>query len=524
MKRKNLVMLLGVSTLLNLLAVSCKDNDDNRTTADIELQMDTEITEVINHLKSAGDIYVSQENLTDEHTAVAHGHYVHYFGNGTTGVLMPDIYKEALESGHYFLVSEKNATALSSLLGYNFQASPNTEDEVDAIFTNHTENKAEPDVVLTNPADTVKHINSLSGYGDDEIPYKSSITPPASSRFPAAPRPVFYYLFNKNAEMIVAIPQDGHLPAMTAQAMIATIHKYKNDKPSTRGGINLDAQIVCYSWQYSYSYPSGWTNSQQVSATYEITGCYSYTQNRDYYLVTGEVVTWNAQLGAHRGVAKNYANLTSDKLAYYEGYSKGLNMKAVLGARSYEALGTPNSEKFHFMNAQPGTTTGSTSFTTGVSYNISGNIGGNAAGPTGGISGGVTLSSTRTTSIPDVEVKNVCGSAADGKVNDPRYTEWQFRIANPRQHSDYTNTGNCRWMIDDVKDIGKTTATYQTAHIWTVEQPTTGFNPIIAIRAEVETGWSAGHQNWLGSQHWWWCEVRPNSSWFVINLWPVKRN
>ncbi|GHV11576.1 hypothetical protein FACS1894162_7160 [Bacteroidia bacterium] len=503
---------------LTMQFTSCKD-DDNTDYVTPVVATDPDLSELLALLKASSDIYVNQDILTSAESGVKNVNYVHYFGKAMEGKLDKNVYKEAFENNHYFLVYESNAEALAGILGYTFKGSLKTKDE---------------SVVLSD--DTLKQFSTTTSYTQNEllsiedhdtIDYThSGNVSYATTPLLVRAKPLHYYLFNKKMEMVVAVPAIAHNPALTVEAMRDAIHKYKADKPSLKSSVvDLENQIIVYSWQFEYAFPSGHQNTQRATATYYIKGCYSYSDDRDYYLVAQEITVRNSQLVTKKQSFKNYHS-TSDTYFAYEGFSRGLNLQAVLGAESDGALGAANNTKFHLMQESPQTTTGSASFTTGVSVNIGGNIGVSPTGPSGGISGGVTMSSSQTTSIPDVTVSNYCSTGDNNQKDDDRYTEWQYRIASPRSHSDYLNTGHQRWAIDDVVHIGTTNINYQASHIWAVDNPKNGFNPIIAIRAEPLAGWSAGRQNWVGT-YWTWYDYThpcPGASWYVIKLNPVKRD
>lgn len=508
---------------LLLIAVGCSDDDniENATSEVIKSNVveDINITELLTMLEGTPNIYVTETTLTEaDANATNDVHNVHYFGTGTDVEIDKALYRKAFENGHYFLVSDRNLKALNEILGH--------EPSVEVLdISDYEDNRVKNTFISSIPLNRPESLMELTDEELENIEYDSDTTHievtvdiPDSDHF---------LLFNRNMEMVIAIPVDGHLPQLTIEAMKDAIYKHQDDIPQTRAsGMNLLAsEPKLFSWEANFNYVvDGKTihaNKQRITASYIINSCYSYDSNRDYYMVQQEVTMYNAQLQTFK---KKIEDLDGKHDFYvYAGFSHGAFLKAVLGVNNYYDLGTPDNSKFHLLQTSPATTTGSTTVQTGISYSIGGSIGLSSSGPSAEISGGVTFEDSRTMTIPDVSVKNVCGSAADGKVDDDRYTEWQFEIAWPYGHGDYWNTGHCRWQIDDVAGIGKTTAVYKASHLWAVDNPKENFKRIIGVGIEAKGGWKAGRKTWDSSWEEWW-GLSSSTVWYTIKLDDLKRD
>lgn len=434
-------------------------------------------------------------------------HNVHYF-DGNCNVDKQS-YQQAYENGHFFIVSTDNVNALNDILDRTSSVEISDKESFSEIAISEVMTDSVSDDVQSRCANAVEIMC-------DTIATDECVV--------SVPESAFYQLFNKNMEMVVAIPFDDLASHQTLEAVLDAIYTYQNAPILSRAtdGVQLASDPILYTWTYKYKYYSNgkkfYENSQTISASYIITGCYSYDRNRDYYMLQQEVMMYNAGLDTFKKTIKDFYK--GRDYYVYAGFSRGAYLKAVLGASSDSKLGKADNNKYHLIQTSPATSQNSTTVTTGINYSISGNIGITASkspGVSGGVSGGVTFVDTRTTTIPDVSVKNVCGTGDDGKFNDVRYTEWQFNIAEPYSHSDYFEKSHCRWTVDDVANIGKTTATYIASHIWAVDNPKKDFNPIVGIGVTGRTGYSAGCQTWYG--HWY--TTKSTSSvrnWVTIRL------
>lgn len=508
---------------LSFVTVGCQDDDNSEgTTTEIvnsNVVEDVDVSELLAMLEATPNIYVTETTLTEaDANATNDVHNVHYYGTGTSTEIDKTLYRKAFENGHFFLVSDRNVEALNNILGH--------ESSVEVVdIPDYEDNKILNSYASASPLSWPENPEDLTDEEWDDIEYDSD-TAHVEIKVDI-PDSDHYLLFNKNMEMVIAIPVSGHLTHLTIEAMKDAIYEHQDDSPQTRAsGLNLlVSEPKLFSWEANFNYvvdgKTIHTNKQRITASYTISSCYSYDSDRDYYMLQQEIAMYNAQLQTFK---KKIKDLDGDHDFYvYAGFSQGAFLKAVLGAENYNKLGTANNSKYHLIQTSPETTTGSTTVQTGINYNIGGNIGLAPSGPSMGITGGATFIDTRTMSIPDVSVKNVCGSAADGKVDDDRYTEWQFEIAWPNGHSDYWNKGHCRWQIDDVAGTGKTTAVYKASHLWAVDKPKENFNPIIGVGIEAKTGWKAGRQTWIGEYEEWW--GRSSSTvWYTIKLDDLKRD
>lgn len=494
MKIKQLSMLI----IAGCVMVGCSD-DDSFTPENVECEIieDVGIKELLSILESTPDIYVTENTLTYEDAHATNDvHNVHYFGSGTNEVIDKNLYKAAYENGHYFFVSERNVNELREILGEEFSVDITIDPKVNEadFYGLHVE---------STPLNFPESPYDATDEEWDGIMFEHDSTFVDIDVVEEIPESDHYMLFNKNMEMFVAVPIYNHIPHLTVEAMVDAIYKYQDDTPKSRAGTVPASEPVLFTWTGNYNYVMGGktihTNSQTITAAYTMSGCYSYSTNRDYYMLQQEVTTYNAQLNTFRGKVKHFYK--GDDYYVYAGYASSIEMIAALGDVHW-ALKNPNNNKYHLIQSSPQTTIGSASVTTGVSYNIGGNVGLTTSGPEAGLSAGATFSDSRTMNIPDVAVSNYCFSGSDGKKDDARYTHWRFDIADPYGHSDYMNTGHLRWQIEDVVKIGSTTATYCASHIWAVDDPKNNFTPRFAVCVKAYCGMTAGRQNWLGYQRW----------------------
>lgn len=490
--------LLCICAVVGCVVVGCSD-DESLMTENVECEIieDVGIRELLSTLESTQGIYVTENTLTYEDAHATNDvHNVHYFGSGTDEVVDKSLYQAAYENGHYFFVSERNVDELSEILEDDFSVDITITPKSSNVDTFGFHVESTPLNFPEDPYDATD--NEWDG-----IIFEHDSTLVGVDVVEVIPESDHYLLFNKNMEMMVAVPIYNHIPHMTVEAMADAIYKYQDDAPESRATTLPASDPVLFTWTREYNYSMAGktihTNSQTITAAYSVSGCYSYSANRDYYMLQQEVTTYNAQLATYRGKVKDFYN--GKDFYVYAGYASDLDMIATLGD-AYWNLENPDNNKYHLIQTSPQTTTGSASVTTGISYNIGGEVGLSTSGPSAGLSSGITFSDSRTMNIPDVEVSNYCFSGNDGKRNDARYTHWKFEIADPYSHSDYFNTGHCRWQIDDVVKIGKTTATYMASHIWAVDDPKNNFDPKITVTVNSYCGMAAGCQDWLGRYEW----------------------
>lgn len=489
---------------------SCRD-DDNLMTNDVteaaadNNSVDPQICGILSLLEGTPGYNVTTGTFSQSAKASsAAEHNIHYLNNATS----VDAAKAAYANGDFFIVPQRSAKAISRAVGHNLSIDFAQGSEFELAQAPQTEFGTKDQLPGTNATTTV------SGSKPE-----MRVEVPASARF---------LLFNKNVEMVVAVPFSGEQTQTLVQAIKDAVEKYQTKAPVSRAdcGVNLlVSEPKLFTWTANYTCTANGkvisTNSQTITASYIVSSCYSYNSDRDYYMLQQEVTFYNSQLATRKSrVSKLY---DGDDYLVYAGFAHGAFLKATLGANNFYELGAADNNKYHLIQSSPATTTGSTSVSTGISFNVGGNIGLSMSGPSMGLSTGASFSESRSMSIPDVSVKNVCGSAADGKMNDARYAEWQFEIAWPNGDSDYLNTKDCRWQIDDVAGIGKTTATFISSHLWAVDHPASGFRPIIGVGVESMVGWKAGHQTWLGEWDQYWGYTR-SCQWYTINLEPLKRD
>ncbi|MDR1724183.1 MAG: hypothetical protein LBR84_09650, partial [Tannerella sp.] len=108
-----------------------------------------------------------------------------------------------------------------------------------------------------------------------------------------------------------------------------------------------------------------------------------------------------------------------------------------------------------------------------------------------------------TTSIPDVMVTKKTIDDGGGQAANNGYVCWDYEIALPRVHSDYTDTKHCRMAIDDVVQIAKGTGTYYNSWIWVIDNPKAHNNGQYGMTAYTtsRTGIVRGRQNWVGTEY-----------------------
>jgi hypothetical protein len=243
---------------------------------------------------------------------------------------------------------------------------------------------------------------------------------------------------------------------------------------------------ITNTFQYTYG------GQQLVNENYYITGVYSYEQDADYYMVEQEVIMMNGDLKIVHEEETSISGVTGLKygIASY-GFSKGMKTYCTLVPE------VKNNNIVQLTQASPLTSTGSASFTTGSSYNIGGNVGLTTSGPTANISGGITISSSYTTSIPDVSVTNKCISGdVEGIKDDNGFVEWIYDIAWPTSQMDYWDTGHHRWQIDDEPAIARNTAFYYNSWIWIIKHPTGRYGMVKRVYGY--TGYTLGALNMWG--------------------------
>jgi hypothetical protein len=90
-----------------------------------------------------------------------------------------------------------------------------------------------------------------------------------------------------------------------------------------------------------------------------------------------------------------------------------------------------------------------------------------------------------------------------GQAANNGYVCWDYEIALPRVHSDYTDTKHCRMAIDDVVQIAKGTGTYYNSWIWVIDNPKAHNNGQYGMTAYTisRTGIARGRQNWVGTEY-----------------------
>jgi hypothetical protein len=256
---------------------------------------------------------------------------------------------------------------------------------------------------------------------------------------------------------------------------------------SAASGVNLDAQHVNLSYQVNFQVKGTGhgevATSKWVHENYAITAVYSYSEDRDYYMVEQEVEMINGNL-----------DIVREHVVYYDWWG-GEGIESYNFSRGMDVENTLNTDTgVYCTQVSPQTTEGSSNFTTGVSYNIGGNIGLSGSGPSGGVSGGITISNSHSTNIPDVSVQNWSGQRG------PKSTWWRYDIAWPVSDSDYWDTDHYRWEILPEPAIARTTAVYNQTWIWIVDNPKSRNNGQYGMRSIISprVGWMWGSQTWLG--------------------------
>ncbi|MDR1810049.1 MAG: hypothetical protein LBR34_06580 [Prevotella sp.] len=499
---KSKKFLTGTLLLCALFTVSCSD-DEPQKSSDIVLSGVTDDSNdpyarnIMTLLSIDPDIAIAAYEgiaMMDEPEA-PQGITIYYFGEGTPENVSKSAYKKFYDNGGIFFVSDDNAKKLLELLDKELcflsTDEPTYIISIDstAIYVPETPYEGEVPEGEEEEMLDLEPGTYLSGN------FVSRIIPEVNE---------FYYLFSKNFQMRVALPKTGAVPELTITAMkdaIQGVRAQTRTRTSATGGIVLNPQTVFFTWQNQYDkFGTGHQVSQQVCAAYTINAAYNYAEDRDYYQVSGEIITYNNQLSIEKHVKKT----GGDEFYVYEGFARGVSAVAMLGYSSLLSSNNPLPDsipsEFHAYQTSPQTSAGSSSFTTGTSYTIGGNIGVSGQGPSGGINGSMTFSDSRTTSIPDVTVRNYCGTGGSYSIKpksaDQRWVEWQYEIAMPHYSSDFFNTQHCRMKIDDVATIAKTTATYQWSVIWAIDHPKTAFTtPTLSVSNAISVGLFGVRQN-----------------------------
>ncbi|MDR1758784.1 MAG: hypothetical protein LBR51_07545 [Bacteroidales bacterium] len=308
---------------------------------------------------------------------------------------------------------------------------------------------------------------------------------------------------------------DSHFDKYTRPAIEKFLHDIRLETTGTTG-VNVDAQHKYFNSVRTASYLGSNDFTVRYDENFTITPVYSYNEKTDYYLVEQEVITYNGDLQWQK---RDFKYEGSGCIGSF-GSGGGIytnNYLLINGNRCPTT--TQDGHNLHVTQMSPQTTTGSTSFTTGSTVSIGGNIGGSATGPSGGFTGGYTLTSTHTTNIPDVTVKNLSNWDSDALCC------WDYHIAYPYIHSDYTNTKDHRMQIDNPVALATTTASFYNSWIWVVENqdqtPAT-----VGLYTVTWPGLNAvwGYQNWVGSQHWWTNRFSPSVYTHTITFTAPKRD
>lgn len=512
---------MAIAVALSTGFASCSDDEDifvaqeaaeSKDEIECEVVDDTEIHELLSMLEASHAIYVTETTLTEEDANATNDvHNVHYFGTGTDAVIDREIYRTAYKNGHYFICSERNIDELCEILDCEMPVDI-TEDPM------HYDIEEQGVIVESSPVNIPENPENLTDEEWDKLEYEYDTTYVDVDIEKGHHECVYYMLFNENMQMVIALPVHEHVPQLTLETVLEAIYKYQDDVPEHRSMTSLPpSSPISFSWQEKYNFESDETGNnyscvQRVTVSFVVNGCYSFDNDADYYTVETTVTICNAQLKPFKSKVKNFKGW--DDYYVYAGFSKGVEIKMMLDDDLPEILDKnqtvilpwdpkdPN-KNVALIQSSPQTTIGSTSVTTGFSWEIGGEVGfimtGKTPGGSASFNGGATFSESRTMSIPDVMVENYCVSDIDGKTDNQRLAVWAFEIADPYSHRHYMNTSNCRWAIEDVVPIGKTTATYMTSHLWEVKKPkeTLSKEPKITAVIKSKCGISAGRCDWL---------------------------